>query len=375
MIHHKLTNTQDVKGFAVTAGRAEEKVEIAVRGSMSSLHPNFNDYITKIWNIYLSPFIPMNQCNQFLILRRADKSADIYINDFQYRATIVAKKDVTEGQVLRRTHIADMGKLEFPGITINKTDAVILGMRVGWRFVLYFDFTANPKTEKSMNLNVDKLYATLGRIYRNLLFEKEYDILSNNELYSKMSLDGWFPFIELLGEDFEVLSRLYEYDWNVDMDAFLDRFNKERLDDITQSWWRKPPFEAKKNILEAGVDAYLRDDESGYIQCIHVLYPQIEGIMGAEFLIEQGHKPSFSQLLTYIQSKAMARFPSEESLGFPNHFYKYLSTHVFQIFDLETGKVDISRHTTTHGYAKQEDFTRMKALQSILVLNQLFFYI
>jgi len=375
MFHRKIVDTQDVAGFALKSTRKGEKSEIWIEGSMNSDHPLFYDYIANIHNIYLRSLVPMENCNKFLILRRADKSADIYINDFQYIATIIAKKNLSAGEQVVSRKIADITELTFPQIKINKTDAIIFCMRVGWRFVLYFNFSANPKTEKSTDLRLDEVYRALGHLYRNLLFEREYKILANDVLYTKLLADGWFPFIELLGRDYGVLSSLYENGWYDQVDEFLDRFDKERLDEISQSWWKKSQFNDKKIILEAGITAYLQGDEAGYINCIHTLYPQIEGIMGTEYFKEHGSKPSFPVLMDYIQSKATMKFSSTGSLGLPAYFYDYLSISVFQTFRLSTGEIDLSRHTTSHGYAKQEDFTRMRALQSIFILNQIYFYI
>jgi hypothetical protein len=105
------------------------------------------------------------------------------------------------------------------------------------------------------------------------------------------------------------------------------------------------------------------------------LIPQIEGIMGYEYFLVNGEKPSFRQLKTFIQEKAQNKFPSSGSLGFPNYFYDYLNTHLYQFFDLSTGKIDLGRHSVTHGYAKPEDYTKVKALQLILLLNQISFYL
>ena len=97
--------------------------------------------------------------------------------------------------------------------------------------------------------------------------------------------------------------------------------------------------------------------------------------MGLEYFKEHNKKPSFPQLKDYITNKAKKKFSSEGSLGFPDYFYDYLDKCVFEKFDWKTGTINLARHTVAHGYAKQEDFTRVKALQSILILNQLYFYL
>ena len=64
-----------------------------------------------------------------------------------------------------------------------------------------------------------------------------------------------------------------------------------------------------------------------------------------------------------------------KSLGFPDIFFKYLGEIFFKNFDLKTGDVDLSRNTASHGVAKAEDYTKTKALQGILILDQIYRYL
>ena len=186
---------------------------------------------------------------------------------------------------------------------------------------------------------------------------------------------GWFPFIELIGTDYQELSNFYSYQWLDKIDDFLKRFDKDKINKMTESWWSKKQFQDKRELIEAGISAFLQGTNSGYINCINTLYPQIEGIMGLEFYKAHGKKPNLKELKEYFRSKAKNRFSSEESLGFPEYFYEFLDKDVFQKFDLSTGKIDLARHSSAHGYAKQKDFTKAKALQALLILNQIFFYL
>jgi hypothetical protein len=96
--------------------------------------------------------------------------------------------------------------------------------------------------------------------------------------------------------------------------------------------------------------------------------------MGLEYFKEHGKKPQFKELMDYIKQKAETKFNAVSSLGFPNEFYEYLEKTVFKNFDIATGKLDLSRHTTAHGYANPDDFNKAKALQAILILDQIYFY-
>ncbi len=82
MIHHRIENTKDITGISLTAGRKGEKVKVALKAFITSNEKIFYTGIRGIYGIFLQPFIQLEKCNQFLILRHKDKSADIYINDF-----------------------------------------------------------------------------------------------------------------------------------------------------------------------------------------------------------------------------------------------------------------------------------------------------
>ena len=79
--------------------------------------------------------------------------------------------------------------------------------------------------------------------------------------------------------------------------------------------------------------------------------------------------------MNYIEQKAKNKFISMESLGFPDIFYKYLKEVLFKSFDLKKDEVDLSRHSTAHGVAKPEQFTKDRALQAILTLDQMYRYL
>ena len=375
MTHHRIENTEDITGFSLTAGRKGENVIVAVKGFITSNEKSFFTVMRDIYGIFVQSFVQLEECNRFLILRHKDKSADIYVNDFERILRCIKKRELMPGQLVRTNDIADIVGLEFPNIEISKTDTIIFSMRVGWKFGLYFNFSANPNLARGVELDLSQISHELGYAYRFLLFEDEYDIIKNSELYPKMLSDGWFPFIELIGADYQELSKFYSHQWLDQIDDFLKRFDGGRINNMTKSWWSKRQFQDKRKLIEAGISAFLQGGNSGYVNCINTLYPQIEGIMGFEFHREHGRNPSFRELKEYIRDKAKNRFASEDSLGFPDYFYEFLGKEIFQKFDLSTGKTDLARHSLAHGYAKQEDFTKVKALQALLILNQIFFYL
>lgn len=139
---------------------------------------------------------------------------------------------------------------------------------------------------------------------------------------------------------------------------------------------KKQVFQDKRPILEAGVNAFLECNNDGYITCIKTLISEIEGIIRFQYLRDTHKgKAKLQTLLTHIIEKGREKTGSDVSLFLPLEFLSYLRDNVFADFNLETGQLDLSRHSSTHGVAKPEDYTKTKALQTILVLDQIYFYI
>jgi len=207
------------------------------------------------------------------------------------------------------------------------------------------------------------------------LFEKEYSILQNSDLFEKLINDGWFPFIQLLDKDYDELSTLYKNEWYDKIDNWMLRFDDDRILKIVKHWWANNIYNDKKEIIEAGIQAYQENTKSGFINSIHTLFTQIEGIIRLAYFAEKNNKPTFSELSSFVREKAMRNFSTPDSLGFPSHFYEYIDKYLFKNFDLSSGKIDLSRHTLSHGVAKDSDFNKSRALQAILLLDQIRFYL
>ncbi|MEW6193615.1 MAG: hypothetical protein AB1521_00485 [Bacteroidota bacterium] len=375
-MHTKKNNTPDIGGIALKAAREGEKVPVAFKGMMTSDNVEFYDSIQQLHNIYLSNLIRPEDCNRLLIIRHFNKSADIYINDFQIMYSIRAKENIEKGSPVFKKDIADINEMKFPDVNIAENDQIIFLNRVGWKFGLYFDFHANTGFEReNKKLNLVELYTELGILHRSLLFEKEYSILQNSVLFEKMINDGWFPFIQLLDKDYQELSTLYENEWYDKIDEWVSRFDATRISNITKYWWANKKYIDKKEIIEAGINAYLENSKSGFINSIHNLYTQIEGILRLEFFAEKNRKPTFKELSSFVRDKAIRNFSTPDSLGFSSHFYEYIDKYFFKNFDLSSGNIDLSRHTVSHGVAEVSDYNKSRALQAILLLDQIRFYI
>lgn len=371
IIHFHLDAVQDIGGFSLTNVKKGNYFWLLTRATTNSDEPEFYKYIEQLSNPFFNKVgVFTNAVYQFLILIHNDLSADLYVNNFPVAVELRVKRDVKKFEVITHGDIADIRRLEFPNIEIVKTDKIIYCFKVGWKFGLFFDL--------NRELDPDAMALTLGTLYRYLSFQYVYELLETGKQFEEMIKDGWFPFIEIIGGEYKSLSEAYQNKFNFEerIDKIVGSFNKARIEKITNKWWKNQVFIDKKNILQAGINAFLRGDNDGYINCINTLLPQVEGIIRLQYFADTGKgRVKGKKLLSYLIEKGKEKSGSSESLFLPLHFFKYLNEVVFSDFDLETGKVDLSRHSLSHGVAQAEAYTKTRALQAILVLDQIYFYL
>lgn len=365
-------NVENFAGFVVETAAKGEMVKVQTRGSLISDDPIFYTYIDQITGIFLKNTL-VNSVFQFLVLIHADLSADLYLNDLPVKILMMPKRDVKKGEVIRTNDIADIGKLSFEMINIKNTDKVIYCFKVGWKFGLFFDL------HREESLDIDAMQTELGALFRYLSFQYVYDVLESKPHFNLLLKDGWFPFIELIGSEFKELSDAYKNLPNPQpkVQELLSKFDRKRIDRFANKWWNKRIFSDKKVILETGIDSYLNGDSQGFIACIKTLLPEIEGIIRLHYFEETGKGKDVyvQELITYIIDKGRVKSGSDLSLFLPRALFAYLKESIFQQFDLEKGDISLSRHTSSHGVAKAEDYTKSRALQLILILDQIYFYI
>ena len=374
MSHFRIEKVQPIAGFAAEQIGPNESGRVLIRAYFNSDDPEFYRHVEQISSIYLGSRVLIDSVHAFLVVIHNDRSADVYVNQIPVEIKILAKKDIKPGLVSIED-IADVQELRFSGVEIKETDCIIFCFKKGWKFGLFFDFGPVDPTYK---LDTKALPGELGTHYKQLMFQSEYAVLERELTFGQMFDDGWFPFIQLLGGEFSELGKVYEQSDNLERDltAFLAKFGDDRIKAISGKWWKQELFGKKRKILEAGINAFLQDDAAGFIGSIKVLYPEIEGLIRMTYANETGKTDArFSDLVAFAEEKASVKFPSSRSLGFPGVFYNYLDQQIFKGFDLATGEVDLSRHSATHGVADAEDYTKARALQAILTLDQIYFYL
>lgn len=370
-IHFHIDAVQDIDGFPVTNVEKEHYFWMLTRTTITSEEPEFFKYIEQLSNpIFNKVGIFPDAVYQFLIIIHQNLSADLFINGFPVDVEMMAKRAVNKGELLTDRDIADIRRLRFPNVKIVKTDKVIFCFKKRWKFGLFFDL--------GRELNTDVMSLTLGTLCRNLSFPYVYEVLEKEAQFEEMLKDGWVPFIEIVSTEYKSLSDAYQNKFHFEdtIDKIVGNFDKERIEKITTKWWRKPIFNDKKKILQAGINAFLSGKDEGYINCLKNLLSEVGGIINLQYFNDTGKgKASFPQLSNYITKKGKTKAGSDSSLLLPLSFLRYLNDVIFSNFDLESGKIDPSRHSSSHGVARAETYTKIKALQAILVLDQIYFYL
>jgi hypothetical protein len=333
----------------------------------------FHKILEQLFDHYLGKYFLVDQVSQFLLVIHQDLSADAYISDIPAQLSIRAKRSIAAFEAVGNRDLADITELRFLDVELEPADHLVYCFKRGWRFGLYFDLDPTP----NRRLDSEKLYQDLGGYFRYLSFYDEYSTIEDSDLFDRLFADGWFPFMEIMGGDFNSLSDAYRHAEKAPglHSDFLKMFDATRISMIAERWWQSRIFADKRSILQAGFDAYLTNSESGNINCIKTLQSEIDGVIRLEYFREKQKRPSFTDLVTYVREKANAKFRTADALGFPELFYRYLDEIVFRDFRLEDGHVELSRHSSLHGVVSGDQYTREKALQSILTMDQLCWYL
>ena len=357
---------ENLAGFVEKAARSGESVSVVSRAFLTS----FDQFHSKMMREAVRLFVGQDrEINNLLVVIR-NQEARIY-RKFPLTLLIKAKTDIKQYHAVFKHQILDIEGVQFKDINfdldVRDCDKFLWLFRNDFSFGLFFDFSGK--------LKVSELSQVLGKCYRSLeyyaVFKYFQDSNNSKALFSK----GWFPFVQLIGDKLENLIATPFEDVDLVAESIVNNFTKENIESFTDYWWSNGIFADKRKIIKAGVSAFLSNSEEGNINCIKNLVPEIEGIIRLSYHKDFNKRPSTEDLKNYLIGKAKEKFPSEDSFGFTGLFADYLNDVIFKGFDVENGTVDISRHSVGHGVAKEDHFSRSRALQCILTLDQIYFYL
>ena len=355
-------------GFAETAARANENVEVRYREFTSSedgqyfihrLEGSTQDILNRL-PYQISPA----QIHHMLVVFHRDRKAVVYVNDLQLSVQIRSAGPVETGQYVTKNDISDVERYNL-GVTIPDDAGFLFVFSVGWRKGLFYDFGPNRPSVPPRRYDVTKL---LAQAYCHVLFQERFSI--SDDEWTDFFSAKWFPFVGLGNDMIESLLGSMRSGWNPDEE--LDRIALEvkgRVGHMLNAWRKLPSFSPHMEILQRAVERFQDND---YISCTGLLFPRIEGILRTRHGDVGGtKKPSADNL---VDTAVATRIENDKSLLLPHRFAKYLQEVYFAAFnprDPKTRDIDVSRHSVGHGVAAASRFDQKSAVIGILTVNQL----
>ena len=371
----RFKNVEPLAGFSAEPGKGGEQINVWTRMALTSDEPLFHRLVKNLAGVisYMAQRagtpVNLQRVGTVLLILKPDNSAELWLDTAAVSLKCSVKRSMKAGTVVFEKDIADITGMCFPCVDFGKEDKVLCIFRLDWRFGFAFDM--NPEGK----LDIEGFNKNLGTLYRNIRYKHLYDALGETKIFNRLLAIGWFPFIEIINDDFQdILNHCKAgFDLNEVERKVISRFNASRLDGILKRWLSKPHFKTKSDLLTEAINAF---KDSKPIPVIKILLTEIEGILNdAHQAAHGGQGAKLEKLLKFAATSAARKAGGADSLLLPEAFGRYLREYTFASFNPKTQKgVASSRHAVGHGKAVQESYTIARALQAILTLDQIAFY-
>lgn len=369
----KLSGMQ-LDGISAEAGRAGDSIKVWTRLALTS-DDRFFHRVAESLSGHIEFMarqsghaVSLKNAGYVLLVVHPDNTAELWVDAAAVALRIMPKRDMAAGSVLFNNDIADVTGMWFPRVDIGEKDRIVCIFREGWRFGLFFD--ANPDGQ----LSIAEMQRDLGTLYRRLAHRDLYDAIADQATFSRLLAAGWFPFVEILGAEFQTLANSCEAGFEMDDEEaqLLSKFDAERLERMFKRWVSRPHFAGKEPLLRSAVKSFTNGDA---VPVLKIVLTEIEGILNEAYRKVRGQSAKLKALLAFAVSSAEAKAGRPDTLLFPTAFTEYLQQYTFANFDPSTSSGSAgSRHAVGHGHAAAETYTMVRALQALLTLDQLAFY-
>jgi hypothetical protein len=308
----------------------------------------------------------VSQASQILAVIKPDETTDLYLDSAACTMKVRLKTACEAGQPVFANNLTDILTVEFPSIAFEPTDQVILIMREGFRFGLYFDLTRE--------FDQGEMELAAGALTRHIRHNECYSALMYPVVFDAMNAAGWFPFVEIQGTEFPHLyTSLVEGGEFEKVEGFVvQAFDQARLEAMLGRWLALPSFKGRETLLRAGIDDFLAKKPIGAIK---TLSTEIEGILQDAHVAAASASTKTPGLVDFAVSEASRKAGGPDTLFFADAFRRYLKDNVYQPFDPVAGNAAAWRHGAAHGAAPADAYTMTRALQVVLTLDQLHHYL
>lgn len=369
----KLTGVK-LAGVAAESARSGTQLKVWTRLSLTSDEPFFHRVVENLGGVIAhhareaGKLIMLNQANSVLMVIHPDDTGELWVDTVAVSIFARVKRNVAAGNPVFDRDIADVTGMWFPCVEVKPADRILYLFRQEWRFGLFFDF--NPDG----NLSFERASRDLGTLFRHLRYRHLYDVLADKAVFGRLLQAGWFPFVEIIGDDFRKLALACEAGFELDDEEsrLVQAFDQERLDRMFARWIARPHFKSKERILRSALNAYINQDP---VAVLKIVLTEIEGLLREAHKTATGKMAPTKELLKFAVTSAEQRAGAPNTLMFPSAFAEYLEAYTFAKFDpmAQSGCAG-SRHAVGHGAADAGTYTQARALQALLTLDQLAFY-
>ncbi len=371
----RFSDVEDFAGFSAEPGKGGEKIKVWTRMALTSDEPLFHRLVESLAGVVShmaqQAHTPVNlrRVDTMLLVLKPNTIAELWLDTAAVSIQCVVKRAKRSGTAVFENDIADVTGMAFPCVDIGTEDKVLCLFRQDWRFGLAFDL--NPEGK----LDLDGFNKILGALYREMRYKHLYEALGETETFDRLLAAGWFPFVEIIGSEFKDILNHCEalFDMAEIEKKTIAKFDGERMEKILDRWLAKPHFAEKSQLMRAAIDAFNKHEP---IATIKILLTEIEGVLNdAHRAANDGQGAKIKKLLEFAEASAERKAGGSNTLLFPKAFSRYLREHTFADFNptTQTGTAS-SRHAVGHGAASEGSYTRTRALQTILTLDQLAFY-
>lgn len=358
-------------GSAAEGGTVPVWLQLGVTSDEHLFHsavPGFCGELTRLAADVDSP-INLESANSILLRVRVDRSAQLWVDAAATSLDAVTKRPIGAGQPVFAADIADVTGVRFPAVDFEATDGVLYLFRKNWRFGLYYDFRLDG------TLDVDEMSRHIGAIYRNLAFRHLYDTVADVAAMDALRQAGWFPFIDIAGGAFDTLANAFRTGIGIAAAeaGVADQYNNARMDRLAERWLAHPVLGERRLVLGSALEAFRRGD---YVSTVKTVLTEIEGILNEAHRQAFGSGAKLAKLLKFVGSAGEMKAGAPDTLLFPQSFRDFLTRNTFAHSDTRTpGGAAGSRHPVSHGAAGEDAYTRVRALQAVLTLDQLVFFL
>ena len=357
-------------GYAITSARKDEFVKVAFREFTSTEDGQYfiqrlEGFPNAILERLRSKVLP-SQVDHLLAIYHRDGTADVYLNELEIMAQVRVARPVEAGQDVPKDDIADIESLEV-GVPIPDESGYLFLFSVGWRKGLCYDF--GPISGSNPVPRQYDVGALLTQSYAHLIFQERFSI--SDAEWKLLFESQWFPFVGMGDSGINRLISHIRSGW--DPDELLDEIAtgvSARIPDMVEGWQKLSSFQPHLRILEHAVERF---QEKHYISCTCLLFTRIEGILRTHQSILGSPTSNKSDDLS--KSAVASKIGNDKSLLLPQRFLEYLNDIYFANFNPQSPSIDVSRHSVSHGVADQNKFDQKSAVISVLLLNQLSYFL